>query len=130
MKRLLFAACLIAGVTLFSAPLAEAQDFQWGLIDGTQANPTRIRGNLNATIVRQGVGSYRLTFTVPVFYVQVTSQAGGPGGDAAPTLASVTYDTSNPRIIYVGIFGIRQGGAPATTELYRTNARFSIEMRR
>ena len=130
MKRLLLAACLLSGLILFSAPRAEAQNFQWGLIDGTPPTPTRIRGNLNATIVRQGMGSYKLTFTVPVFYVQVTSQAGGPGGDASQTMASVTYDTLNPRIIYVAIYGIRQGGVPDTTELYRTDARFSIEMRR
>ncbi len=129
MKRTLAFACLIAGLALFGTPGVEAQNFQWGLIDGTLPAPTLLRGNLNATIVKQGVGSYKLTFTVPVFYLQITSQAGGPGGDATNTLASVDYDTLNPRVVYIAIFGIG-GSVPRTTELFRTDARFSVEMRR
>jgi hypothetical protein len=130
MRRLLIAALVVAGLALLASPPVEAQAFQWGLYDGTVANPVRLRGNLAANVVRTSAGLYTLTFANPVFYVQVTSLTGGPSGDVTPSVASVSYDTSNPRVIYVRIYGIFPGTPAGTTELNLRNGRFSIEVRR
>ena len=103
MKRLLIAAFVVMSLPFFASRPLKAQAFQWGLYDGVAATPVRLRGNLNATVVRTSAGFYKLTFTAPVYYVQVTSLTGGPSGDVTPTVASVAYDTSNARVIYLTI---------------------------
>jgi hypothetical protein len=130
MRRLLIAALVVAGLALFASPPLEAQAFQWGLYDGVAATPVRLRGNLAATVVRTGTGFYKLTFANPVYYVQVTSLTGGPSGDVTPSVASVSYDTTNARVIYVTIYGIYSGAPADTSKLTPLNGRFSIEVRR
>jgi hypothetical protein len=130
MKHLLLAVFVVVGLSLFVSPPLKAQAFQWGLYDGVAATPVRLRGNLNATVVRTSTGFYKLTFTAPVYYVQVTSLTGGTGGDVTPTVASVTYDTSNARVIYLTIYGIYSGTPAGTSKLTPLDGRFSIEVRR
>jgi hypothetical protein len=62
--------------------------------------------------------------------VQVTSLTGGGGGDSSTTVATVRYDTSNARVIYLQIFGIFGEYVPNTTKLLPFDGRFSIEVRR
>ena len=124
---------LMAGVFLLVVLMTTREAWahgDWGLVDGTAAAPSVIRGNITPTVTRPGTGLYRLQFGFPVEHILVTSQTLGVGGDATTTLASVVKDSANPRVIYVYIYAIGNGGSPNTTRLSLTNARFSFVIRR
>lgn len=124
---------LMLGIFLLTALVTTREAWahgEWGLVDGTAAAPSVIRGNTTPTVTRTGTGSYRLQFGFTVEHILVTSQTLGPAGDATPTLASVVKDSANPRVIYVRVYAIANGGSPNTTQLSPTNARFSFVIRR
>ena len=129
MKKLA-AVVFLLGAWLVLAGEAQAQQQFWGVVDGNPPTPVRVQGNGTVTVTRLGVGSYRLNFPGPVRFFLGTSQTIGPAGDSTPTLLSSKGDSANPRIVYVQIYAISNGGAPDTTELTPANAFFSYEARR
>lgn len=110
---------------VFAASALHAQN--WVVIDGVPATPVRLSGSINPPVQKLAAGFYKVTLPQVSRWVLATSTTGGSGGDATPTLASVRYDTSNPRIIYVTIYGV--GSAGAATVLKAIDGRFSLEVR-
>lgn len=123
MRRILFALVL-----LMLAGALHAQS--WVVIDGKPANPVVLNGNINVTVQRIGTnaGFYRVTLPQQSRWILATPAAGGPGGDAPQTVASVRFDTANPRIIYVTIYVIGKLSTGAAV-LTPGDARFSLEVR-
>jgi hypothetical protein len=119
MRRILFALVLFC-----AAGALQAQS--WAVIDGGPT-PRVLSGNIAPTVQRPAAGFYRVTLAQPSRFVLATSITGGPAGDAASTLVSVRFDTTNPRVLFVTIFAI--GTAGSATKLTPIDGRFSIEVR-
>ena len=115
---------LAAALVLVSAA---AFGQQWAVVE---PNGTVVSGNLNPAVTRQGPGAYRVTLPLGTAsrFVLVTSQTGGGLGDVAETIATVRFDTSNRRVLFINVkaVGVTTGGAATLTQ---RDGRFSIEVR-